>query len=427
MKKFFMFILFGMSSSLVFANSWIVELQDIDLNSAVREVSNITKKNFIVPDNLNTKITINIKSPVSSDDFYKYFLSALKLHNLMAVDDGSVIRIMRDVGGTEYIKLNYAKAEHVANIVNALSIDGFGVVPDVANNAILIKSKSSINAYDLISKLDTKRKQILIQAAIVEVSADDVNQLGIQWVLGQKNGYGVVNLNPKVSLSSVISNNPAFSTIGGLISSGKNDDNRFYGAVLQALDQTTNANLLSMPSVVAVENELASILVGQNVPFITGSYVKDNGREFQTIERQDIGINLRVVPQLSSDGVILKVYQEVSNVVNIQNQAGIVTNKNVVETTISTKPNQTVVIGGLIREDKVTDVQAVPGLSKIPLLGRAFKSEQDVLKKSNLLIFLQANVVNDESSEEPLIVDPSTGKVIKLVFEDGKVKRINQN
>lgn len=401
--------------------SWVVELENVDIKVVTREISTITKKNFIVADDLNQKITINVRSPVNADQLYDYYLNALKMHNIRVIDDGSVVRVMSDYGGSDVIKLNHARADYVASMINALSYDGVSVVADIPNNSLIVKSTSSNNIRDLVAQIDQKRKQVLIQAVIIEVSADDVEQLGIQWVLGQQNGYGVVNLNPKVALSSVISNNPALAVLGGVASAGKRDNNKFYGAVLQALNQTTNANLLSMPSVLAVDNEQATILVGQNVPFLTGSYSKDDGREFQIIERQDVGINLRVVPQISSDGNIrLKVYQEVSSVVNAQNQSGIITNKNVIDTTVLTKDGQTIVLGGLMRDDVVTDNQSVPGLSKLPVLGRAFKSDQDIKKKSNLLIFLQPTILNDDLPE-PVINNPITGETIKLSIQDGQV------
>lgn len=406
---------------------WVVELENIDVKVAAREISTITKKNFIVADDLNQKITINIRTPVSNDELYEYFVNALKMHNIRAIEMGGFVQVVADVGGSDVIKLNHANAQDVASMINSLSFDGVSVVADIASNSIIVKSKSANNIRDLVAKLDNKRQQVLIRAVIIEVSADDVDQLGIQWFLGQQNGYGVVNLNPKVALSSVVSNNPALSVLGGLASTGKQSDNKFYGAVLQALNQTTNANLLSMPSVLAVDNEQATILVGQNVPFLTGTYSKDDGREFQIIERQDVGINLKVKPQIADDSIKLKVYQEVSSVVNAQNSSGIITNKNVIDTTVLTKDGQTIVLGGLMRDDTLIDSQAVPGLSKMPIVGRAFKSNQDVRKKSNLLIFLQPTILTDDNQPQPLITDPVTGDVIKLVFDGNSIQRIKYN
>lgn len=424
MKKLLLSLLLALPVSAI--AGWVVELENIDIKVATREISTITKKNFIVADDLTQKITINIRTPVSDDELYHYFVNALRMHNIRVIDMGGFAQVVADVGGSDVIKLNYANAQDVANMVNALAFDGVAVVADISTNSIIVKSKSANNIRDLVAKLDNKRQQVLIRAVIVEVSADDVNQLGIQWVLGQQNGYGVVNLNPKVALSSAIANNPALSVLGGLASTGKQSDNKFYGAILQALNQTTNANLLSMPSVLAVDNEQANILVGQNVPFLTGTYSKDDGREFQIIERQDVGINLRVRPQIADNDIKLKVYQEVSSVVNAQNQSGIITNKNVIDTTVLAQDGQTIVLGGLMRDDAVTDMQSVPGLSKMPIVGRAFKSNQDVRKKSNLLIFLQPTILTD-NHQEPTITDPATGDVIRLVFDGNSIKRINLN
>lgn len=425
MKKFLFSLIFLFFSN--FANAkWLIELENTDIKVVTREISNITKKNFIVSDNLDKKITMNIRTPVSDDELYDYFLNALRIHNMRAIENGSFVQIVSDFGGSDVIKLNHASANNVAEIINSLNFDGVKVVADIANNSIIINSNSSNNVRDLVAKLDVKRQQVLIRAVIVEVSSDDINQLGVQWSFGSNSNYGVVNLNPKLSLSSVISKNPSLSVLGSLISFSKKSDSNFYGAVLNALDKTTNANLLSMPSILALDNEQATILVGQNVPFVTGSYSKDDGREFQTIERQDVGITLKVKPQISNNHIKLKVYQEVSSVVNTQNLNGVITNKNVIDTIVSTKNEQTIVLGGLIRDDVISDQQSVPYFSKIKVLGNAFKSKHDIKKKSNLLIFLQPTIINENDSVVPKITDYQSEKIFKLFIKDGKIEKVQQ-
>ena len=259
---------------------------------------------------------------------------------------------------------------------------------------------------------------MLIQAAIVEVSGDDAKQLGVQWALGNANsGYGVVNFNnagasatalAAAALSGTTSgiSSAAGSIAGALLGIGdsshdSNGNTRFYGAILQALDSTTSANLLSMPSILTLDNEKASILVGQNVPFVTGSYTTSGNSStnpFQTIDRQDVGINLNVFPHIGENGTVrLEVSQEVSSVVNgsTGNSTGLVTNKSLINTTILADDQQTIALGGLMRDNTTNGNQKVPGLGDIPVVGRLFRSDSTKTDKSNLIIFLQPTILRD--------------------------------
>ncbi|MGM8887805.1 type II secretion system secretin GspD, partial [Psychrobacter sp. 1U2] len=269
-----------------------------------------------------------------------------------------------------------------------------------------------------VNQLDNRRAQVLIQAAIVEVSGDDAAQLGVQWALGNANsGYGVVNFNnvgaSAASLAGAVLSggasgisSAAGSIAGALLgigdSSTDSDGNtQFYGAILQALDSSTSANLLSMPSILTLDNEKASILVGQNVPFVTGSYTTSgNSSEnpFQTIDRQDIGINLNVIPHIGDNGTVrLEVSQEVSSVVpgSVGNASGLITNKSLINTTILADDQQTIALGGLMRDNTTSNQQKVPGLGNVPIIGRLFRSDSDSTQKSNLIIFLQPTILRD--------------------------------
>ncbi|MDO5768504.1 MAG: type II secretion system secretin GspD [Psychrobacter sp.] len=296
----------------------------------------------------------------------------------------------------------------------------FSIIADQTQNAVIVNAAPELmmEIEEAVNQLDTRRAQVLIQAAIIEVSGNDAKQLGVQWALGNANsGYGVVNFNnvgasatslaaAALSKSTAGISSAAGSIAGALLGMGSsskdsNGNNRFYGAILQALDSTTSANLLSMPSILTLDNEKASILVGQNVPFVTGSYTTSGNSStnpFQTIDRQDVGINLNVIPHIGENGTVrLEVSQEVSSVVNGSsgNATGLITNKSLINTTILADDQQTIALGGLMRDNTTNGAQKVPGLGDIPVLGRLFRSDDTKTDKSNLIIFLQPTILRD--------------------------------
>lgn len=296
----------------------------------------------------------------------------------------------------------------------------FSIIADTTQNAVIVNASPElmIEIEEAVNQLDTRRAQVLIQAAIVEISGNDAKQLGVQWALGNANsGYGVVNFNnvgtsatalaaAALSGSSSGISSAAGSIAGALLGIGdsskdSNGNTRFYGAILQALDSTTSANLLSMPSILTLDNEKASILVGQNVPFVTGSYTTNGNSStnpFQTIDRKDVGINLNVIPHIGENGTVrLEVSQEVSSVVNgsTGNATGLITNKSLINTTILADDQQTIALGGLLRDNTTNGAQKVPGLGDLPLVGRLFRSDDTKTDKSNLIIFLQPTILRD--------------------------------
>ncbi|WP_201609470.1 type II secretion system secretin GspD [Psychrobacter immobilis] len=326
----------------------------------------------------------------------------------------------------------------------------FSIIADETQNAIIVNAAPELmfEIEDAVNQLDSRRAQVLIQAAIVEVSGDDATQLGVQWALGNANsGYGVVNFNnvgaSAVSLAAAALSGgagisaAAGSIAGALIGIGdsKKDskgNTQFYGAILQALDSSTSANLLSMPSILTLDNEKASILVGQNVPFVTGSYTTGSDSStnpFQTIDRQDIGINLNVIPHIGENGTVrLEVSQEVSSVVpgSAGNASGLTTNKSLINTTILADDQQTIALGGLMRDNTTTRQQKVPGLGNVPLVGRLFRSDNDTTQKSNLIIFLQPTILRDGGAVASVTERKyNQMRVLQLVIDkNGTIKQL---
>ena len=338
------------------------------------------------------------------------------------------------------------------NSSSGSSIGGrpFSIIADETQNAVIVNAAPELmfEIEDAVNQLDSRRAQVLIQAAIVEVSGDDATQLGVQWALGNANsGYGVVNFNnvgaSAVSLAAAaLSGGTGISAAAGSIagallgigSSSKDSKGnaQFYGAILQALDSSTSANLLSMPSILTLDNEKASILVGQNVPFVTGSYTTGSDSStnpFQTIDRQDIGINLNVIPHIGENGTVrLEVSQEVSSVVpgSAGNASGLITNKSLINTTILADDQQTIALGGLMRDNSTTRQQKVPGLGNVPLIGRLFRSDNDNSQKSNLIIFLQPTILRDGGAVASVTERKyNQMRVLQLVIDkNGTIKQL---
>lgn len=326
----------------------------------------------------------------------------------------------------------------------------FSIIADETQNAVIVNAAPELmfEIEDAVNQLDSRRAQVLIQAAIVEVSGDDATQLGVQWALGNANsGYGVVNFNnigaSATSLAAAALGGggaisaAASSIVGALVGIGSSSKDsqgnaQFYGAILQALDSSTSANLLSMPSILTLDNEKASILVGQNVPFVTGSYTTGSDSStnpFQTIDRQDIGINLNVIPHIGENGTVrLEVSQEVSSVVpgSTGNASGLITNKSLINTTILADDQQTIALGGLMRDNSTTRQQKVPGLGNVPFIGRLFRSDNDNTQKSNLIIFLQPTILRDGGAVASVTERKyNQMRVLQLVIDkNGTIKQL---
>jgi general secretion pathway protein D len=308
-----------------------------------------------------------------------------------------------------------------ASTTSTLSGNGVTLVADESINALVVKADAEMMAEisSLITQVDQRRSQVLIQAAILEISGNDAKQLGVQWAFGNPSqGVGLINFSQTGSSIASLGiaaqqADPTLATIndGATIGLGKaiyNSSGKitgFYGALIEALKSVASANLLSTPSILTLDNQEAKIVVGQNVPFITGSSTGSSSgtsNPFQTIERQDVGITLKVVPHIGDGGVVrLEVEQEVSSVVPSSTaikSADIITNKRSIKTTILADDGQTIVLGGLMQDDKTHSGAKVPILGDIPFLGALFRSTSDNKTKDNLLVFLKPTILHDSAS-----------------------------
>ena len=291
------------------------------------------------------------------------------------------------------------------------------VQADPASNAVIIQAPDAIfaNLKAVIDKLDVRRAQVYVEALVVEVTADKAAEFGIQWqsirdlgtnetrpiggtnfgvpgggtnILDAARNLGAVGPGLNIGLVRGQVNIPGLGTITNL------------SVLARALESDAKANILSTPNLLTLDNEEAKIVVGQNVPFITGQYAQTGSATtatpFQTIERRDVGLTLRIRPQISEGGAVrLQIYQEVSSVQDRLNPAGIITNKRSIESTVLVDNGEIVALGGLVQDGTDTVVEKVPVLGDIPLLGLLFRYETRRQTKTNLMVFLRPIVVRD--------------------------------
>jgi general secretion pathway protein D len=286
---------------------------------------------------------------------------------------------------------------------------------DPATNSIIITAPDAVynNLRAALDKLDVRRAQVYVEALIAEITADKAAEFGIQWQdlngLGKTSAqaFGGTNFGGAGQNIIGISQNPATASRGlnigivkGQVTIPGVGEILNLGVLVRALETDANANILSTPTLLTLDNEEAAIVIGQNVPFITGQYALSGAATtptpFQTVERRDVGLTLRVKPQISEGGTVrLQIYQEVSSIQDTTNPAGVITNKRAVGSTVLVDDGQIVVIGGLIQDTVADGVQKIPVLGDIPLLGGLFRYKTRSHTKTNLMIFLKPTLVRD--------------------------------
>ncbi|MDD5058218.1 MAG: type II secretion system secretin GspD [Sideroxydans sp.] len=284
---------------------------------------------------------------------------------------------------------------------------GGGMVQaDVASNSLIITAAEPIynNLRAVVERLDVRQPQVFVEALIVEVTADKAAELGVQWqALSQ--GSNTVFAGTNFGTTNNLITSATSRTIGQGFNLGILKNNSL-GALAHALESDTNANILSSPNLMTLDNEEAKIVVGQNVPFITGSYSNTGSNAttatpFQTIERKDVGLTLKIKPQILDGGSVrLQIYQEVSSVLasSTSSTSGVTTNKRSIDTSVLVDKNQIVVLGGLI-QDSVSDVQSkTPLLGDIPFLGGLFRYDTRQRTKTNLMVFIRPHIMLDKDS-----------------------------
>ena len=328
---------------------------------------------------------------------------------------------------TQVIYLRYANAENVARILSGLSNspeaaggaeaggDYGQIQADMESNALVITASAARfkSLRSVIQKLDMPRAQVHIEAIIAEVSLEKAEELGVEWFVdGSTSGdrsYPIGGTNfPEGggTLGSIVGDIvagtlPVFGSglnagIGGETSGGTR-----FAVLLRALATDSSTNILSTPSLTMLDNQEAEIVVGQNVPFITGSYTTQgsigNVNPFTTVQREDVGITLKVKPQINEgDAITMTIEQDISAVAQTSaSDTDLTTNKRSIKTTVLVANDDMLVLGGLIDEDVQISQSRVPVLGSIPLLGRLFRYDQTKKVKRSLMVFIHPTIINN--------------------------------
>ncbi|MDC0572682.1 type II secretion system secretin GspD [Luminiphilus sp.] len=344
-------------------------------------------------------------------------------------------------GNVRVVYLEYADSVEVAEVLtrvmqNIARLEEGGANKRSGNNESTIEADAGTNSLiitadtdemaaleSVIARLDIRRAQVLIEAIIVEMEMTEGQELGLQWLFSNDGGLYGSNISTSSAqqarnraLADAILPDDGSETIstrgvagalsqipGTTLGWGVVDQDLTMSVILNALETQGNANILSTPSLLTLDNEEAFITVGQQVPFVTGSYTSTgvaNGAQnpFQTIERQSVGVTLTVTPQVNEgDSVVLDIVQEVSSIsAQILVASDVITNERKIETKVLANDSDIVVLGGLVKDEVQDSTQGIPILSDIPLLGRLFRNDVVTVTKSNLLVFIRPTIIRDD-------------------------------
>jgi general secretion pathway protein D len=349
---------------------------------------------------------------------------------------------------TQVIRLRHADAEKLAELLKGLMTDitsakeggaegapsksTVSIYPDEGLNAIVVRAEPSLmkEIEAIVTSLDVRRAQVLIEAAIVEISDGLSKALGAQIAVGDLNGNApaaVTNFsNVGISAGAVLaaiaeqSTSVAVGDIAALAVGQRREDGNSWGVLIQALATSGQAKLLSTPSIITMDNQESEIVVGQNVPFRTGETATGTDgttNPFTTIERQDVGLTLRVTPSISEgDLVRLDIEQESSSIAPSNESASdIITNKRQIKTSVLADDRETLILGGLISENFTLSESKVPLLGDIPVLGYLFRSTSQARENRNLLVFLKPTILRNKEAVREVSDDKYKG-LLELNF-----------
>lgn len=350
-------------------------------------------------------------------------------------------------GKTKVIRLKHAEAKDLAELLKGLMGDisneaakgqaqgqqksEASVYADESLNALVVRAEPSViqELEMIVEQLDVRRAQVLIEAAIVEISDDNSNALGIQWALfdkgssipGALTNFSSAGLTTASLLGALVSKENSsdgsidasgLTGVGDGLTLGVGKESKggvSWGALLQALEGDAGANVLSTPKVITMDNQESSIIVGENIPIITGQSTSTGAGTadpFTTIERQDVGVKLIVTPSISEgDLVRLEIEQEISSVKDSSRGADITTTKRQIKTNVLADNGETIVLGGLITDNVTMSESKVPLLGDIPWIGRLFRSEKASVTKQNLVVFLRPTILRNKDDNRAVTVE----------------------
>ncbi len=348
--------------------------------------------------------------------------------------------------GVQVVGLRYAVAEELVPVLQQIAASlntptGDGVAQQNApgrraniaahraTNSLIISADTETQEAlaNVVHALDIRRQQVLVEAVIVEVSDTAARELGVQFIAAGDGTSAVPFLSTsyansapnllaatgalllegdddddssaaisdlrRAAVSSLLGSNGLVAGVGG-----QDDSGAILGLILNALSEDRDSNVLSTPSIMTLDNETASILVGQQIPITTGETLSDNNdNPFRTVRREDVGVQLEVRPQISEGGAIrLAIKQEVSSIFGpvVSDSTDLITNRRAIETVVQVDAGDVIVLGGLIQEDVQGSVSGIPGLRSIPVVGRLFRTEGKARQRTNLMVFLRPTIVS---------------------------------
>jgi general secretion pathway protein D len=328
---------------------------------------------------------------------------------------------------TRVVYLRYAKAADLAKVLSGYAKTqkttkagakgaagttkaDIDIQADDSTNSLIITANKLIhkNLAKVIRRLDIRRAQVMVEVIIAEVSENLSKEIGVQLAVGSSNGtapaFTTGYPGAKASLLSIAaSKGTSLPSNVGIVAAIANTQGKFqFAALMNALKGDAATNILSTPNVVAMDNEEAEFVIGKNVPFVTGSYTSTGGSSspsnpFQTIERRDVGLTLKIKPQVNEgNSVLLDIDQEISSLAASSEDAqDLITNKRSIKTKVTVEDNQILVLGGLMQDDYTTTKQKVPFLGDLPIIGKAFQNTRTTKVKQNLMIFIHPVILRD--------------------------------
>ena len=406
------------------ASVTIVDLKNLSSVEAVRILEKLKSQNNPT---INNFVAISFSASNSVIVSANSITTNIIKETLQQLDDDAISE-----GSVAVIYLKYANAEEVAGIVSSIAsrfISSESEKPIVTyhapTNSVVVSSDESNIATikNLISKLDIRRAQVLVEAIVVELSETAARSLGVETIFAGaedgeipigitrfQNGTGpdllgltgsAIESGDNANFSNIAANSLLNSQgiIAGIGRISEDDDSMI--AIINAIDADKNSNILTTTSLLAMDNEEASTVIGQEIPITTGeSLGSNNTNPFRTTSREEVGIKLSVKPQINEgNSVILEIKQEVSGVAGpLTGTTDLITNKRTIETTVLVDNNQIIVLGGLVDEDIQEDIQRVPVLGSIPVLGKLFQSSSESKVKKNLMVFLRPKILVDTES-----------------------------
>lgn len=390
----------------------VVALQHASASEVVRIIQQLSsqdpkkKKNNLIADDRTNSILLGGNKA-----------SRLRTKALIAHLDTPV-----DVGGsTQVVYLRNAVAKDLVPVLTGVSksvsgAKGKKVGVTKSSNNISIQADENTNSLVItappdvfrslravIRRLDVRRAQVLVEAVIAEVSTIATEEFGIQWGAGSANDgvAGVVNFALGGGIGGLLTSPPTLGNGFNLVAGNPTGTNPI-AALIRAINTDDKSNILSTPSLLTLDNEEAEIVVAENVPFLTGSFTGTGGggtagtNPFQTIKREDVGLTLKITPQINEGNAIkMKIEQEVSAVKEVSKAVDLTTTKRSIKTNVVVEDGQMIVLGGLIEETLSEQEHSVPLLGSIPLLGYFFRYNTSTVDKTNLMVFIQPTILKD--------------------------------